>query len=151
MNRKAAVSALGIVLGVAGIRELGGRGIALAQPRSTTQPATKPDDHESAKFDLGTQKIGGFDIQVGQVAEAKAGEEAIFIITIKGGTGKPRSIRAWIGIESGQGSIRTAAEEEKPGEWHAHHPVSKPMPASSKLWVEVETAAGRSRASYSFK
>lgn len=125
-------------------------GIIHAQPKPPTQPA-KPDDHEAAKFDLGTLKIGGFDLQVGQVAEAKPGEEAIFIITVKGGTGKPRSVRAWIGIESGQGSIRTAAEEEKANEWHAHHQVSKPLPANSKLWLEVETTAGRTKASLAFK
>jgi hypothetical protein len=123
--------------------------LAQAQEKPATQPAM-PEDHEHAKFDLGTQKIGGFDLQVGQVAEAKPGEEAIFIIAVKG-TGKPKAIRAWIGIESGQGSIRTAAEEEKPGEWHAHHTVSKPIPNNSKLWIELENAAAKPKASFEFK
>lgn len=146
-------ASLGVAIGLAGTSSVSGSPdaslAAYVQRQPATQPA-EPDDHEHAKFDLGAQKISGFDVQVGQVAEAKAGEEAIFIITVKG-TGKPKSIRAWIGIESGQGSIRTKADEEGDGEWHAHHEVSKPMPANSKLWLELETAAGKTKASFTFK
>jgi hypothetical protein len=143
MKRVVFGSILGLVMGLAVVNVVSTH----AQP--ATQPG-KPHDHQAAKFDLGTLKIGGFDVQVGQVAEAKAGEETIFIITVKG-TGKPRSIRAWIGVESGQGSIRTSAEEEKPNEWHAHHQVSRPMPANSKLWIELEVASGRPKASFTFR
>ena len=40
------------------------------------------------------------------------------------------------------------AEEEKDGEWHAHHKVSKPLPPKSKLWVELETSAGKQMGSF---
>jgi hypothetical protein len=109
------------------------------------------DEHGGPQVDLGTMQIGGLDVQVTRLGELKAGEEAIFVIKPTGGTGKPKAIRAWVGVETGQGSIRTKAEEEKPGEWHAHHPVSKPMPAKSKLWVEVEVGSAKSKGSYDLK
>ena len=110
----------------------------------------KDEEHKGEKKDLGTKKVGGFQVQVTQIGDVKAGEEAIFIIRPKG-EGEPKAVRAWVGIESGQGSIRTKAEEEKEGEWHAHHKVSKPMPAKSKLWVELETAAAKPKASFDMK
>lgn len=112
---------------------------------------TKGDEHAGPKVDLGTTKIGGFDVQVTLATALKEGEEAVFIIKPTGGTGEPKSVRAWVGVESGQGSIKTKAEEEKEGEWHAHHKVSKPMPTNSKVWVELETAGGKQRASFDMK
>jgi hypothetical protein len=103
------------------------------------------DEHAGPRTDLGTAKIGGFDVQVTRLGEIKPGEESIFIIKPTGGTGQPKSVRAWIGVETGQGSIKTKAEEEKEGEWHAHHQVSKPIPAKSKLWVELETGTTKAR------
>ncbi|HMO83593.1 MAG TPA: hypothetical protein PKC18_01600 [Lacipirellulaceae bacterium] len=109
------------------------------------------DEHAGPNVDLGTMKIGGFDVQVTRVGELKAGEEAVFIIKPTGGTGEPKAVRAWVGVETGQGSIKTKAEEEKEGEWHAHHNVSKPMPANSKLWIEVEAGSTKSKGSYDLK
>lgn len=108
------------------------------------------DEHKGEKQDLGTQKIGAFEVQVTLVGEVKPGEEAIFIISPKG-QGEPKSVRAWVGVETGKGSIRTKAEEEKEGEWHAHHQVSKPLPVASKLWVELETAGGKQKGSFALK
>jgi hypothetical protein len=109
------------------------------------------DEHAGPKQDLGKQDIAGYTIQVNQLGAVKAGEEVIFVITVSGGTGEPKAVRAWVGVESGEGSIRTSAEEEKEGEWHAHHKVSKPLPARSKLWVEVEAASGKKKGSFDFK
>ena len=108
------------------------------------------EEHKGEKKDLGSKKVGSFNVQVTQVGDVKSGEETILIIKPKG-DGEPKAVRAWIGVESGQGSIKTKAEEEKEGEWHAHHKVSKPLPAKSKLWVELETAAGKQRASFDYK
>jgi hypothetical protein len=110
----------------------------------------KEEEHKGEKKDLGTKDVGGYKVQVTQVGDVKAGEEAIFIIKPIG-QGEPKAVRAWVGVESGQGSIKTKGEEEKEGEWHAHHQVSKPLPAKSKLWVELETAAGKTRTSFDWK
>lgn len=137
---------------------------SLAQAQPATQPTSQPgnghdhdhkegDKHEEDHgplTDLGTKKVGAHDVQVSLAGEVKPGEEAVFVIKPKG-TAEPKAVRAWVGVESGQGSIKTKAEEEKEGEWHAHHKVSKPMPANSKVWVELETAAGKQRASFDLK
>ena len=109
------------------------------------------DDHSKLpKKELGKKDIGGYSVTVNQLGDVKAGEEAIFILTVTGGSGKPKSIRGWVGVESGERSIKSKAEEED-NEWHLHHEVSKPMPASSKLWVEIETASGKHKASFDIK
>ena len=110
----------------------------------------KEEEHKGEKKDLGKLKVGTYEVQVTQVGDVKAGEEAIFVIKPKG-EGEPKAVRAWVGVETGQGSIKTKAEEEKEGEWHAHHKVSKPMPAKSKLWIELETAAGKPKAAFDLK
>jgi hypothetical protein len=111
----------------------------------------KADEHAGIKQDLGKKEIGGYTVQVTQVGNVKAGEAAIFVITITGGAAEPKVVRAWVGVESGEGTIRAKAEEEKGGEWHAHLTVSKPMPAKSALWIELEAGANKPKASFTFK
>jgi hypothetical protein len=144
-----------VAVGVAGFAALYPSSV-LAQPAS--QPGHGHEHKEGEKHgedhgpltDLGTKKIGTYEVQLTLAGEVKAGEEAVFIIKPKG-TEEPKAVRAWVGVESGQGSIKTKAEEEKEGEWHAHHKVSKPMPANGKVWVELETAAGKQRAAFELK
>ena len=108
------------------------------------------DEHKGERKDLGKKEIGGYTVQVAQVGEVKAGEEAVFVITLSGGGGKPKAIRGWVGVESGERSIKSKAEDEEK-EYHLHHEVSKPMPAKSMLWVEVETSAGKKKGSFALK
>lgn len=111
----------------------------------------KDEDHAGPKSDLGKKTIAGYDVAVTQQGEIKPGDEVVFVMKVSGGTGEPKAVRAWVGVESGQGSIKTKAEEEKEGEWHAHHTVSKPLPSNAKLWVEVESASGKKRESFDVK
>ena len=108
------------------------------------------DEHKGEKKDLGKKEIGGYTVQVAQVGDVKAGEEAVFVITLSGGSGKPKAIRGWVGIESGERSIKSKAEDEGK-EFHLHHEVSKPIPPKSKLWIEVETASGKQKGSFAYK
>ena len=145
-------SVLGLSLGVA------------ARSASAVAPAAAPekekhdhkegghdhkDEHDGKKTDLGTKSIGATKVQVTLIGEVVPGKEAIFVITPKG-EGDLKAIRAWVGIESGTGAIKTKAEKEG-DEWHAHHEVSKPLPKKSAFWVEVETAAGKKKASFDLK
>lgn len=152
---------LAVAVGIAGFAALHpSPALAQAATQPTSQPGHSHDhDHKEGEkhgedhgplTDLGTKKIGTYEVQVSLAGAVKAGEEAVFIIKPKG-TEEPKAVRAWVGVESGQGSIKTKAEEEKEGEWHAHHTVSKPMPANGKVWVELETAAGKQKASFDLK
>jgi hypothetical protein len=105
------------------------------------------DEHKGERKDLGEKKVGGYTARVTQFGEIKAGEEAVFVIVLSGGSGKPKAVRGWVGVESGERSIKTKAEEEG-AEYHLHHQVSKPMPKDSKLWIEVETSSGRQKVSF---
>ena len=108
------------------------------------------DEHKGEKADLGKLKIGGHTVQVTQVGDVKPGEEAVFVIVLVDGAGKPKAIRGWVGVESGERSIKSRAEEEGK-EHHLHHEVSKPIPPKSKLWLEVETASGKQKGSFAYK
>ena len=136
-------------------------GVARAAQQPGTSPADKHehkegekhkegDEHKGEKKDLGKKEIAGYTVQVSQVGEVKAGEEAVFVITLSGGGGKPKAIRGWVGVESGERSIKSKAHDEEK-EYHLHHEVSKPMPAKSMLWVEVETSAGKKKGSFALK
>lgn len=106
------------------------------------------DDHDhkdghghGPKTELGSQSAGGMTINAALEGAVTPGAEATFDIGVTGGAGKPAAVRVWVGTQDGKGSIKGKAEAEGDG-WHAHTEVPKPLPAGSKLWVEVETARG---------
>lgn len=106
------------------------------------------DDHDhkdghghGPKTELGSQSAGGMTIVAAREGGVTPGGEATFDIGVSGGAGKPAAVRVWIGTQDGKGSIKGKAEAEGDG-WHAHTEVPKPLPAGSKLWVEVEIANG---------
>jgi hypothetical protein len=127
--------------------------------------AAKPDahDHEHAKGDkhdhadgekhdhddhghgdaaeLGTATVSGFTVKVMQEGEIAEGKDAAFEISVTGGSAKPSAVRAWIGAENAQGSVKGKAEVEGDG-YHLHVEVPKPIPAAAKLWVEIEGDRG---------
>ncbi|MCC6951376.1 MAG: hypothetical protein IT433_08010 [Phycisphaerales bacterium] len=107
------------------------------------------DDHDhkdghghGPKTELGTQSAGGMTIAAEREGSVTPGSEASFGISVSGGSGKPAAVRVWIGSQDGKGSIKGKAEAEGDG-WHAHAEVPKPLPAGSKLWVEVEADGGQ--------
>lgn len=105
------------------------------------------DDHDhkgghghGPRTELGSQAAGGMTIAAAREGDVTPGGEATFDISLTGGA-KPAAVRVWVGTQDGKGSVKGKAEAEGDG-WHAHAEVPKPLPAGSKLWVEVETAAG---------
>ena len=62
-----------------------------------------------------------------------------------GGTAKATAVRFWIGTQDAKGSIKAKAEVEDPKDpnrWHVHAEIPNPLPAASKLWVEIESSTG---------
>jgi len=54
-------------------------------------------------------------------------------------------VRFWIGTQDASGSVKAKAEIEDPKDpsrWHVHAEVPDPLPAGSKLWVEIEDDKG---------
>jgi hypothetical protein len=100
------------------------------------------DDHgHGATTQLGEQSAGGFTIKASRDGEIVAGKDAPIDTWVTGGTDKVVAVRFWIGTQDAKGSVKAKAELEK-DHWHTHAEIPSPLPAGSKLWVEVETDKG---------
>lgn len=104
------------------------------------------DAHTGEKHDLGTANVGAFSVAVTQIGHAHAGEAATFEIRPTPAPGSTdadiTAVRAWVGVESGQGSAKVKAP--KRGDFYdADLEVPAQLPEGSKAWVEIETPAGK--------
>ena len=145
---------------LAGLLTLAGcREETSSQPNHATQPSTQPagvkvgaqgDAHTGTKHELGSQTIGGYTVAAARFGDIKPGEEAVVELTVTGGAGKPRAVRAWVGTESAEGSAK-AKGEAAGDDYDVHVEVPAALPGDSKLWVEVETDAGKPRGSFDLK
>lgn len=106
--------------------------------------------HQGARKELGSKEIAGYSVKVMQESPVHAGEEAAFAIVLSGKKEKPKAIRAWVGVQDAEGSVKGKAVPEK-DEWHAHLEVPTPIPPQSQLWVEIETEAGKKKAAFDYK
>ncbi|HYD48497.1 MAG TPA: hypothetical protein VEB21_09125 [Terriglobales bacterium] len=55
------------------------------------------------------------------------------------------AVRFWIGTEDAKGTTKAKADIEDPKDpnrWHTHAEVPDPLPAGSKLYVEIEDDKG---------
>jgi len=105
--------------------------------------------HGGAVIALGEQTIGSFAAKATRdVGTIVAGKDAPIDVTItpaSGATTKAIAVRFWIGTQDAKGSVKAKAEIENPKEpnrWHVHAEIPNPMPADSKLWVEIEDDKG---------
>ena len=85
----------------------------------------------------------------------KAGGDAPIDVWLTGGDiSKVTAVRFWIGTESGAESVKARAEIEIPSEpnhWHTHAEVPSPIPAESRLWVEIEAEGQKMVGSFELK
>ncbi len=116
------------------------------------QPGTAPEHApHTDRIALGELSVGGVTIAVFQVAPVAPGKEGDFDLDIAAGVPSTGVIRGWIGVESAEGSMKTRFEKETATRMHGHPEVPMTMPDGSKLWLEVESAAGTQRASIAFR
>jgi hypothetical protein len=99
------------------------------------------DDHgHGPVVELGSVEAGGYTVKASRDGAVKAGGEAPIDVWVTGG--EPVSaVRFWIGTQDGAGALKAKAELERDN-WHTHAEVPDPMPAGSKLWVEIDSAKG---------
>jgi hypothetical protein len=99
------------------------------------------DDHGGGKvIELGSLEEGGYSIKASRDGDVKAGGEAPIDVWISGGQ-TVAAVRFWIGTQDGAGAMKAKAAIERDN-WHTHAEVPDPMPAGSKLWVEIESDKG---------
>ena len=105
------------------------------------QPAPAAAGHEGHAHEgekdmvaLPAKPIGPVKVGVEVPKTLTAGGEAHMHADVEGAaTGK---LRLWVGVESGEGSVKTAADLS-PGEKHLEVELPKTL-AGAKVWVEVE-------------
>lgn len=132
-------------------------GGATADAQAPAAVRLAADDHSDHKHEdkgqtkeLGSKEVAGYTVKVIQESAVKPGEEAAFAVIPSGQKDKPKAIRAWVGVQDAEGSVKGKAVEEGE-EWHAHVEVPKPIPAGSQFWIEIETSAGKKKAAFDYK
>lgn len=107
--------------------------------------------HGGPVIALGEQAIGSFSTKAtrdqGQIVAGKDAPIDVTVTPVAGASTKAVAVRFWIGTQDAKGSVKAKAEIENPQEpnrWHVHAEIPNPMPAGSKLWVEIEDDKGGS-------
>ena len=114
------------------------------------KPAGQHDDH-GPEHPLGEVTLGGIKVQIVLCGDAEPGKEAHFDVRFPAGSKRPETLRGWIGLESGQGSMKTRFQNEGDTTMHGHIVAPKPLPEGSLAWFEVDGAAGNSKVSAPLK
>lgn len=113
------------------------------------KPNSHAPGHGGAVIALGEQTIGPFNAKAtrdeGQIVAGKDAAIDVTITPVAGSGAKAVAVRFWIGTQDAKGSVKAKAEIEDsndPNRWHVHAEIPNPMPAGSKLWVEIESDKG---------
>jgi hypothetical protein len=112
--------------------------------------------HVGPVIELGTATIGPFTVRASRdQGEIKAGGDApIDVWLTASDISKVTAVRFWIGTERGDDFVKAKADIEIPSEpnhWHTHAEVPSPLPAGSKLWVEIEIEGQKQVGSFELK
>ncbi|MBL9075920.1 MAG: hypothetical protein JNL08_00370 [Planctomycetes bacterium] len=123
-------------------------GDAPAQPAGPTggQAPAAADHGHGTPHPLGDLTIGAHTFRVVQEGDLHAGAEAVFTLEFPTGKPRPEIVRVWVGVESGQGSMKARMMKEGNRELHNHVEVPNTLPEGSKVWVEIEENGQKARA-----
>ncbi|MBX3464536.1 MAG: hypothetical protein KF830_15310 [Planctomycetes bacterium] len=113
------------------------------------QPATGPaamGDH-GEEHPLGELTLGAHTFRVVQEGDIQAGKEGAINLVFAKGKALPGTARAWIGVESAQGSMKARLAKEGNDTLHGHVEVPKVIPDGSKVWIEIEENGQKLRGS----
>jgi major membrane immunogen (membrane-anchored lipoprotein) len=141
------LSYLMLILALTTFTACGGGDGANGTPTPGTEPENNEDDHHGERHEVGEAKIGDSTVTVAFFGEIKAGAEAVLDIEVEGG--EVDALRAWVGDESGTGSLKSKLDG-KDGDYHGHIDTPDPIAEGSAIWVEIEDASGKLSAA-SFK
>lgn len=128
---------------------------ATATPAGKPAPVAEPLEagahaHGDEK-PIGPMAIGAYQFTVVQLGDVKAGAEAVFELEFAKDAKVPSIARAWLGVESGQGSMKARFGKEGDHGLHAHVQAPATLPADAKLWIEVEADGKTERAATAWK
>lgn len=114
-----------------------------ASKSESSAPKTAPPGHSGDVIELGETTVGGMKVKASRdKGDIKAGGDSPIDIWLNGGLGDAAAVRFWIGTEDAKGSVKAKADVEA-AHWHTHAEVPNPLPAGTKLWVEIEGKDGK--------
>ncbi len=116
-----------------------------------TQPMDHADDAHGEQKPLGSLTIGTHTFAVIQSGAIEAGKEGYLDLEFPSGKSLPGIVRAWVGVESGMGSMKGKLGKEGDRTLHGHVLVPKPIPEGSKIWIEIEEGSTTARGSIAWK
>lgn len=98
---------------------------------------------------IGTEQIGGYSVTVTQQSEFKPGGKTKFFVKPTGGTNEPTAVRAWYGVQSGEGSLKVKAGfDAADNDYDAVVEIPETPAADAKLWVEIEAGGTKNVAGF---
>ena len=95
------------------------------------------EDHGESHA-LGKMKAHGREFSIVQLGDIHAGEEGAVEIEFASAADRIATTRAWIGIESGNGSTKAKLDLEGTTTLHGHIDVPSPLPSDSQLWFSFD-------------
>ena len=99
------------------------------------------DDHDHSDVVSQNIEIADSVLKVDMSGDIEPNAELHVEITKVNGT-TPEAIRLWVGTQSGDGSLKTKADDEG-DHWHAHVECPRTTTGKIALWIEVEDANGK--------
>ena len=89
-------------------------------PNAPAGGAAHTDGAHGAEQQLGSLTIGAHTFDVVQAGAVAAGKEAYFDLVFPAGKPVPSTVRAWLGVESGEGSMKSKLGKEGDRALHGH-------------------------------
>lgn len=110
------------------------------KPAANNKTTDQQGDDHGTRYPLAEIKLEEFDrtVKITQLGEVEAGTEGAVEVEFDSSRERISTIRAWVGIESGVGSMKGKMEIEGDNKMHGHVEIPDPIPADSKLWMEIE-------------
>lgn len=97
--------------------------------------------HAGETHELGSVTAAGTTLSVTITGDVEPGAELHVELEPSGGPA-PGSIRLWVGLESGVGSLKAKANHH--GEHlDGHVEVPEKLPSNARLWIQVESSTGK--------
>lgn len=143
-----------VLCSVLGLVACGGESPDPQNPPTRGAPAAAPPTAEAEHGDrrpLGELTCAGHTFAVIQFGEMAPGHQGAIDLEWPAGVQRPPTVRAWIGVESGEGSMKSRLAKEGDRVVHGHIEVPKTPPAGSMLWIEIEDGDRQGRASIAFR
>lgn len=104
---------------------------------------------EVEKHKLGRKEIGGYTVSVILLGEVEAGKHVDFDIKLVDAKTDPKALRVWVGVEDAKGSKKADATKGT-ATYTGEVDVPSTIPEKAKLWVEIETSSGVSKAAFDY-